>query len=55
MSNQTKAQTNPDEVVPRFCGYCGKSFNSNEPNFLVHVNDCEKRLADEYHTKRKMK
>jgi hypothetical protein len=52
MSPQAQEQTKPEEVLPRFCGYCGRSFNFNQSVFLQHVHVCEKTLVDKYYTKR---
>lgn len=36
-----KKITKPEEVVSRFCGYCGVRYAMVEHYFLRHVNQCE--------------
>lgn len=55
MEANVQPQTNPEAVVPRFCGYCRKRHLCNQSMFLVHLHKCEKDLMDIYHSKRKPK
>ena len=51
MKSDGQVETNPLDVVPRFCGYCARGLNMNQDTFLKHVDMCELIRCEEIRKK----
>lgn len=38
-----KKITPSGEIKDRWCGYCGRFIRSNQLDFIIHVNECERK------------